>query len=505
MLGIGYLCDAGAGDRTWKEGLASCGGRLGWGGERVGMYCVGMMKLCAGVVLLGVVGLGGCAGPGGLVAEAPAASARGEVRAMMREVSGDRVKGNVEALVSFGTRHTLSDTESETRGIGASRRWILREFENYAVASGRAGDEAMGFFLDSNLVEPDGRRITRSVDVQNVVAVLPGSMPEARGRLYYVLGHNDSRNSDPNDFTNDAPGANDDASGVSLLMELARVMSSRRFDSTIVFMATSGEEQGLYGAREHAVKRVAAGADIRGVLNNDTVGNPGGPSGRRAPGEVRVFSEGLPPSATAEDAGAIRRLGAENDSSSRQLARYIDEVAAMYGTDVRPRLIYRHDRFLRGGDHTPFNELGIAAVRFVEVHEEYTQQHQDVRVEDGIAYGDTAEHVDGEYLAGVTRLNLAALAHLANAPSVPGEARIIVAELTTDTTVRWSASPEPDVAGYEVVWRETTSPRWEHSVDVGNVTEATVDLSKDNWIFGVRAYDVDGYRSPVAALSAARE
>jgi len=282
-------------------------------------------------------------------------------------------------------------------------------------------------------------------------------------------------------------------------------MSPRRFDSTIVLMATSGEEQGLHGAREHAQKQVARGADIRAVLNNDTVGDPTNPSGPDAPGEVRVFSEGLPPNASADDAGAIRRLGAENDSTSRQLARYVAEIASLYGAEVKPRLIYRHDRFLRGGDHTPFNELGIAAVRFVEVHENYDRQHQDVRVEDGVRYGDLPEHVDPEYLAGVTRLNLATLAHLANAPSVPGSARVIVADLTNDTTIRWERSPEPDVAGYEIVWRDTTSPVWQHSHDAGDVSEATINLSKDNWIFGVRAYDEDGYRSPVAPLAAARE
>jgi len=462
-----------------------------------------MLKHTLGVASL--LTLTGCAARPGLVPPSPTSSAQGEVRAMMREVSAERVKANVDTLASFGTRHTMSDTESDTRGIGASRRWILGEFRSYAQASGRTGEEAMECFLDSNPVEPDGRRIGRAVDVRNVVAVLPGSMPEARGRLYYVLGHNDSRNSDANDFTNDAPGANDDASGVSLLMELARVMSSRRFDSTIVLMATSGEEQGLYGAREHAKKRVGAGSDIRAVLNNDTVGDPTGVNGQDASGEVRVFSEGLPPNATGEDARAIRRLGGENDSSSRQLARYVDEIGRLYGTDVQARLIYRHDRFLRGGDHTPFNELGVAAVRMVEVHENYDRQHQDVRVENGVQYGDLPEHVDGDYLAGVTRLNLATLAHLANAPSVPGDARIVMASLTNDTTIRWTASPEPDVAGYEVVWRSTTSPVWERFRDVGNVSEATIDLSKDNWIFGVRAYDRDGYRSPVAALSAARE
>ena len=460
-----------------------------------------IMKILAVVSLLALVG---CQGPPPRKGP-PGGTNQTAVRVMMRQVSPERVKANVDRLAAFGTRHTLSDTESDTRGIGASRRWILGEFASYAEASGRSGDEAMEFFLDSNPVEPDGRRIGRAVDVQNVVAVLPGSMPEARGRLYYVLGHNDSRNSDANDFTNDAPGANDDASGVSLLMELARVMSAYRFDSTLVFIATSGEEQGLYGAREHAKKRVGAGADIRAVLNNDTVGDPSGAYGQDASDEVRVFSEGLPPNVSAEDAGAIRRLGGENDSSSRQLARYVDEIGQLYKTDVQARLIYRHDRFLRGGDHTPFNELGVAAVRFVEVHENYDRQHQDVREEDCRSFGDLPEHVDGEYLAGVTRLNLATLAHLANAPSVPTDARIITADLTNDTTVRWTRSPEPDVAGYVVVWRATTSPVWEHARNVGDVSEATIRLSKDNWIFGVRAYDHEGYRSPVATLTAARE
>jgi len=461
-------------------------------------------------LLAAALALAACAAPqrehhDALVPPPPAASAQSEVRAMMADVSPERLRENVDTLAAFGTRHTLSPDESDDRGVAASRRWILEQFKQYAEDSGRAESRALRADLDSNPVEPDGRRITRPTDATNVIAVIPGDMPEARQRLYYVLGHNDSRNSDPNDFTADAPGANDDASGVALLMELARVMSTRSFDSTLVFMATSGEEQGLYGARLHAQKQINAGADIRAVLNNDTVGDPTGPGGRLARNQVCVFSEGLPPDPSADDAAAVRRLGAENDSASRQLARYTEEIASLYDTTVQPRLIYRHDRFLRGGDHTPFNELGVPAVRFVEVHENYDRQHQDVRVEDGVQYGDLPEFVDERYLADVTRLNLAALAHLANAPSVPGDARIIVAELTNDTTIRWTAAPEPDVAGYEVVWRETTSPRWQHARDVGDVTEATIDLSKDNWIFGVRSYDEDGYRSPVAPLAAARE
>ncbi|MHC4977048.1 MAG: M20/M25/M40 family metallo-hydrolase [Planctomycetota bacterium] len=421
---------------------------------------------------------------------------------MLSRVSPEALKANVDGLVSFGTRHTLSETGSDTRGIGAARRWILEQFEEYAA---QPGHERLTSNLDFHSIEEDGRRITRDVDIANVVAVLPGSMPEATHRHYYILGHYDSRASDPNDSTSDAPGADDDASGVSVLMELARVMSGYHFDATLVFMATAGEEQGLYGARRHAAAAKENGIEIGGVLSNDTVGDPTGVNGRLADREIRVFSEGIPANADERQIRGIRSVGAENDSSSRQLARYIDEVALRHQTHVQPVLMFRPDRFLRGGDHTGFNEQGYPAVRFIEVHESYARQHQDVRTEDGVEYGDLPEFVDGEYMANVARLNLAALAHLANAPSVPGDVRVIAASLSNDTTLRWEASPEPDVAGYEVVWRETWSPVWEHAMDVGDVTEATIDLSKDNWLFGVRAYDQEGYRSPVVFPRAARE
>lgn len=431
---------------------------------------------------------------------------------VLAAVDPANLRGHVDTLASFGTRHTLSDTSSDTRGIGAARRWVANAFEQAVADSGRSGDLTPRVEFDSHTVEPDGRRITEPVEVVNVVCAIPGADPVSRDRLYYVLAHLDSRASEANDAVSDAPGANDDASGVAALIELARVLSRERLDSTIVLMATSGEEQGLFGARLHAQAAQAAGKDIRAVLNNDTIGNPTGPGGLMARNEVRILSEGIPLEALAQDpdrlAGFVRQmrmLGAESDGVSRQLARYIYDIGELHRAPVRAKLIFRPDRFLRGGDHTPFNELGYAGVRFCEVYEDYTQQHQDVRNENGIAYGDLPEHVDAGYLADVTRLNAVVLTHIANAPSVPTNARVIVAELTNDTTLRWDTSPEPDVAGYEIVWRETTSPVWQDFKDVGDATEGTVDLSKDNWIFGVRAYDRDGYRSPVAFPMPARE
>ncbi len=458
-----------------------------------------------------LLGLGGAIlAAGGCSIDATDRPLDATVSRVIGAVSAERVRADVDTLAAFGTRHTLSDTESETRGIGAARRWLKAEFERAVADSGRTGDLTPRVYFDSHLVEADGRRIGRDVDVVNVVCEIPGAMPEARGRLYYVIGHYDSRATDPNDFESDAPGANDDASGVAVCLELARVLAHERLDATVILMPTAGEEQGLYGARRHAAAARENGRDVRGVLSNDTVGDPTGPSGRSARDRIRVFSEGIPAPLAMGDGSlngvrTIRSLSAEVDGASRQLARFVAEIADRHDLPVKPRVMYRPDRFLRGGDHTGFNEAGFTAVRLIEVFEDYTRQHQDVRVEDGIAYGDTAEHVDAGYLADVARLNAAAVVHLANAPSIPANARIIAAELTNDTTLRWDATAEPDVAGYEIVWRETTSPTWDFTRDVGGVTEATIDLSKDNWYFGVRSYDADGYRSPVAFPRAARD
>lgn len=409
----------------------------------------------------------------------------------------------VDTLAGFGTRHTLSDTASTVRGIGAARTWVARQFEAVTADSGREDDLACRVEFDTHTVEADGSRITRPVEVVNVVCTIPGADPASRNRLYYVLAHLDSRATDVNNAEIDAPGANDDGSGVAALIELARVLSAERLDATVVLMATSGEEQGLYGARRHAQAAKAAGKDIRAVLNNDMIGDPTGP--RLIRNEVRVFSEGLPlemisqdPERIATAVRQIRSLGAESEGPSRQLARYIHNIGELHRAPVRAKLILRPDRFLRGGDHTPFNETGFPAVRFTEMYDKHDRQHQDLRTEDGVAYGDVATAVDEGYLADVTRLNAAVLTHIANAPSTPTNARIIVAELTNSTTLRWDASPEPDVAGYEIVWRDTAALNWEHAQDVGTDTEGTVSRTKDNSTFGVRAYDRDGYRSPVA-------
>lgn len=442
-------------------------------------------------------------------APAPSAALPGpapaDVAAMLADIDPSRLQADVARLAGFGTRHTLSDVASETRGIGAARRWLLEELERAAEASGRTGELAMTASFDSHRVAPDGKRIDREVEVVNVIAVLPGALPEARARRYYVLGHYDSRASDAMDATADAPGANDDGSGTALVLELARVMATRRFDATLVFMATAGEEQGLIGARRHAEAARAAGLEIAGALSNDIVGDPSDPRGGEHRQAIRLFSEGVPASADLAAWQLARQIGGFADAPSRQLARLVADVAALHELAVRPVLVFRPDRFLRGGDHTAFNEQGFAAVRFTEVAENYDRQHQDVRDEAGRAYGDLPAHVDAAYLADVARLNAAALAHLANAPSPPGDPKLMAAELTGDTTLRWTASREPDVAGYEVLRRSTAAPAWEHVEDVGPVTEATLPRSKDDWLFAVRAYDREGYRSPAAFPRVARE
>ena len=435
----------------------------------------------------------------------PAAVSPGEINALLAGVSPERLAATVTKLAGFGTRHTLSDTESATRGIGAARNWIKAELEESARASGRTGELAPVVKFDSHHLEPDGRRVTRAVDVVNVVAELPGARPEARARRVYVIAHYDSRASDPLDEKSDAPGANDNASGTALVMELFRVLAPRRFDATLVFMATAGEEQGLLGARAHAAAAKAAGAEIVAVLNNDIVGDPSGHEGTRQDRAVRVFSEGVPPKAGPDALAAILGVAGENDSPSRQLARYVGEVAAAHQLAVTPKLIFRPDRFLRGGDHLPFLEHGFPAVRFTVVSEHYHRQHQDVRTADGVAYGDLPEFVAGDYLAEVAHVNGATLIHLANAPAAPKEAAIVTANLDTTTTLRWQASADADVAGYQVVWRDTTSPTWQHSRDVGAVTTINLPLSKDDFQLAVRAVDRDGYRSVVAFPAVARQ
>lgn len=452
-------------------------------------------RLLPVVLLLPLAALAAAAPPPATHAAKTATPAA--VAKVLATVSPDRLRSDIDHLAGFGTRHTLSDTVSETRGIGAARRWIAAQFELAAKTSGRSGAEAMTVRFDGYTQKADGKRVPSDTEIVDVVAELPGSMPAARARRVYVVGHYDSRASDPNDATSDAPGANDDGSGTATLLELARVLAPVRTDATIVLLATAGEEQGLFGAKHHAEAAREQGLDIEAVLNNDIVGDPS-PRGGRHDREIRVFSEGLPVGSTAEQAAAIRGLAAESDSPSRELARYVAEVARGERLEIAPQLIFRPDRFLRGGDHLAFNQAGYAAVRFTTVEENYDRQHQNVRRENGIDYGDVPARVDPQYLARVVRLNAAAALHLANAPAPPANVRVVTAELGYDTVLRWSAPPEPDLAGCEAVWRSTTSPTWERAQDAGRATEITLPLNKDDVLLGVRCYDRDGYRSPVA-------
>ncbi len=419
-----------------------------------------------------------------------------EIARLLREIDARNIERTIRKLVSFGTRNTLSAQDNPTRGIGAARDWLRDEFERASSASGgRLKVELQSF------EQQPGRfpRIQKPTRVTNVVATLPGTQTESEKRVYVVSGHYDSMCASPTDGECDAPGANDDASGVAAVLEMARVMSKRQFDATIIFMAVAGEEQGLVGATYFAEQAKKQGMNIEGMFTNDIVGNTTGGNGVRDPRTLRVFSEGVLSAETEEEARTRRSVGGENDSPSRQLARFVEETAESYLPGFNVQMIYRRDRYLRGGDHIPFLEQGYAAVRFTEPHENYNHQHQNVRIENGIQYGDLPEFVDFAYIAQVARVNCAALATLALAPARPADVHILTRRLTNDTDLQWAANREPDLAGYEIVWRDTTSPTWTNSVRVGNVTNHTVKgMSKDNFFFGVRAVDRVGNRSPVS-------
>jgi Zn-dependent M28 family amino/carboxypeptidase len=415
-----------------------------------------------------------------------------ELRAILRELDQRRIEATVRKLVSFRNRHTLSIQDDPDYGIGAARDWIFAELSRYAAAS----EGRMTVELQSYIQEPDGDRIPVPTRITNVRATLLGSVsPE---RVYVVSGHYDSRVTDIMDATSDSPGANDDASGVAVSMELARVMARRRPEATLVFAAVAGEEQGLYGARHMAAQYKAAGVDVQGMFTDDIVGSSRADDGTRDPHTVRLFAEGVPTTETPEEAATRRSVGGENDSPARQLARFVREVADNRHTGMDVRVIYRRDRYLRGGDHIGFLENGYPAARFTEPNEDYAHQHQDVRVEDGKQFGDLVEFCDFAYITRVAKVNAAALWSLANAPGTPKGVQVRTSALTNDTELLWLRGTEPDLAGYEVVWRETTAPEWTHAIRVGDVTEATVDMSKDNVFFGVRAVDRAGHRSPVA-------
>ena len=424
---------------------------------------------------------------------ASSAHAATSIPEMLSHVSQDRIEARIRKLVSFGTRSSLSDPDDDKRGIGAARRWIKGELERCSEGT------PLEVAFDDHYVE-SGSRVPKPTHFVNVVATLPGSQPESRNRMYVISGHYDSMPSSPVDGVKDAPGANDDGSGTAVSMELACVMSHYRFDATIVFMTVAGEEQGLYGSTGWARNARSRGLDVAGMITNDIVGNTRDAQGRVDASRVRLFAQGVPARKDLPDevVTALRTSG-ENDLPTRQLARYIQDAALRFVPELEVQVIWRRDRYLRGGDHFPFLEEGYPAVRFTEPVENWNHQHQDVRVENGIQYGDLPEFVDFGYVANVARVNMAALASLALGPSVPTGVEMETRQLENDTTLRWRPNPEPDVAGYRIVWRDTTAPTWQHMKDVGNVTQATLKgVSKDNFMFGLQAYDADGNLSVAA-------
>jgi hypothetical protein len=414
-----------------------------------------------------------------------------QIEKIVNEISATNIEAIMRKLVSFGTRHTLSDQDHPTRGIGAARRWIKEEMDRYARESG-----GRLVVTEDEFIQPPTNRVPREVKLVNVIATLPGSQPEAKNRIYVVSGHYDSICSPGSDAVCDAPGASDDASGTAAVMEMARVMSKYQFDATLVFMAVPGEEQGLLGSTHWAEEAKKKNLNIAAMFTNDIVGNTIGGNGVRDNARVRVFSEGVSSSETEAEARARQSVGGENDSASRQLARYIKEIGERYLSNFEVTLVFRRDRYGRGGDHIPFLQRGYPAVRFTEPNEDFTRQHQKVREENGIKYGDVIEMVDFPYVAQVARVNAAAMAGLALAPASPAGAGFRSARQQYDTALTWKANAEPDVAGYRIVWRETYQPFWQRSVDVGNVTEYVMKgLSKDDYFFAVQAIDKDGNAS----------
>jgi hypothetical protein len=413
-----------------------------------------------------------------------------EIDAMVKEISVDSLAQNLNKLVGFGTRATLSNQTITTKGIGAARAWILSRFNEYAKSS----NGRLSAFIDTITYNADKRRVNRPIILGNVVATLKGTDPNDK-RIFVISGHLDSRGSNDMDSVGDSPGANDDGSGTVAVMECARVMSKHSFPATIIFVTVSGEEQGLLGAYFMAGKAKKENWKIEAVLNNDIMGsNNSNETNIVDNTRIRVFSEGLSVTDTGRVAMQIRNLGLENDGRSRQLARYVKEVGERYVENLEVMMIYRNDRFLRGGDHTAFVENGFAAVRITEMNENYTRQHQDIRVENGIKYGDVIEYIDFEYLRKNTSMNLANLANLAKAPAVPDEVKIDVKKLTNSTYLYWKAPKTGSVKGYYILMRETTSPVWQKKVYTESL-EMRLPYSKDNYLFAVQAVNETGNES----------
>jgi hypothetical protein len=412
------------------------------------------------------------------------------IATMISEVSPDSLRSHVDKLVSFGTRHTLSSVSDPKKGIGAARRWVLSRFNEFAKQSGGR----MTATIDSWMLQPDGRRVDKEHEIGNVMATLKGTDPND-DRIFMVSGHIDSRVSNVSNRESDAPGANDDGSGTAAVIELARVMSKYSFPATIIFVAVSGEEQGLLGANHLAERAANEKWNLEALLNNDIMGSNHSPDTRLIDNtKLRVFSEGLSGFETDKRANGVRQYGAENDGKARTLARYVKEIGERYVDNLEIKLIYRNDRYLRGGDHTPFVNRDFAAVRITEMNENFNNQHQDLRTENGTEYGDYAKNMDFEYLRKNTCVNLANLANLAKAPSMPQNVTLEARNLTNTTTLFWQAPKAGKVKGYYVLMRETHWPFWQKKFFTDK-NGLTLPYSKDNYFFAVQAVGEEGHES----------
>ena len=413
-----------------------------------------------------------------------------EIEQMVKEVSTDSLQSYIKTLVAFGTRNTLSTQPNEYRGIGAARNWVLGKFKN--IANQTAG--RLTAFIDTTTLAPDSRRVDRRILLGNVVATLKGTDP-SDNRIFIISGHLDNMRSSPVDSVGDAPGANDDGSGTAAVIECARVMSRHSFPATIIFVTVSGEEQGLLGAAFMSEKAKKENWNIEAVLNNDIMGSNNSNETKIIDNtKIRVFSEGLPAFETEKNATNIRNLGLENDGKSRQLARYVKEIGERYVDNLQIVMIYRNDRFLRGGDHTLYVQRGFAAVRFTEMNENYTRQHQNIRIENNINYGDVEEYIDYEYLRKNTAMNLANLANLTKAPSMPDSVKMDVKKLSNLTYLFWNKPKSGNVKGYYVLLRETTSAFWQKKIFTTE-TSIVLPYSKDNYFFAVQSVNETGNES----------
>ncbi len=443
------------------------------------------MPVLAGALLLGAIGP---------AATLPPLPPYPPIAGMVASVRPDRLKASVDRLVAFGTRNDFSERSStRDRGVFGARDWIAAQFTTIAATAGGR----MSVVLDT-FVQPKTPKTPRAVLESSVIATLRGSEP---GRVYVMSSHYDDCDGRCTDGVGTAPGADDNASSVAAVLEAARVMAASRFRGTIVFACFDGEELGLWGSNHFAREQAARHVPILAVLNNDIVGNSVGGDGASEPNSIRVFSEAIPAGA---DIARVNLVGSENDSPSRELSRFIAELVPVYLPGFEVRQIFRSDRFLRGGDQQSFQDAGYAAaIRFVEAHENFTHQHQDVRVENGVQYGDLPQYVDPQYLQRATQANVASLATLALGPAPPGDAQLVLQRLGYDSTLRWK--PAADAVSYEVLWRATDAPQWQNAKNVGAVTEATVPVSKDDYVLGVRSVDANGLRSPAVYPAPARD